>query len=65
VRPRHRREADGRKHAAALTKGEKEGVVTPGNWKTMPEKRYVIGIGPFSNRWKKAETLENAGNFLS
>jgi hypothetical protein len=31
----------------------------------MPEKPYVIGIGPFSNRWKKAETLENAGNFLS
>jgi hypothetical protein len=40
-------------------------VVTPGNWKTVPEKPCAIGIGPFSNQWKKAENLENAGNFVS
>jgi hypothetical protein len=33
-------------------------VVTPGNWKTVAEKPYAIGIEPFSNRWKKAERLE-------
>jgi hypothetical protein len=29
-------------------------VVTPGNWKTMAEKPYAIGIGPFSNPWKRS-----------
>jgi hypothetical protein len=34
-------------------------VVTPGNWKRVPEKPCAIGIEPFSKPWKKAEKLEN------
>jgi hypothetical protein len=33
-------------------------MVTPGNWKTMAQKPYGIGIEPFSNPRKKAENLE-------
>jgi len=33
--------------------------VTRGNWKTMAEKPYAIGIEAFSNPWKKAEKMEN------
>jgi hypothetical protein len=33
---------------------KKKDVVSPGNWKTMPEKPYAIGIEAFSNPWKKA-----------
>jgi hypothetical protein len=33
-------------------------VVTRGNWKTVPQKPYAIGIEPFSNRWKIAEKME-------
>jgi hypothetical protein len=29
-------------------------VVIPGNWKTMAQKPYGIGIEAFSNPWKKA-----------
>jgi hypothetical protein len=29
--------------------------MTPGNWKTMAEKPYAIGIEPFSKPWKRAE----------
>jgi hypothetical protein len=28
--------------------------VTPGNWKTVPEKPCAIGIEPFSNPWKNS-----------
>jgi hypothetical protein len=40
-------------------------VVTPGNWKTVPEKPCAIGIGRFPIDGKEAENLENAGNFVS
>jgi hypothetical protein len=33
-------------------------VVTPGNWKTVAEKPYAIGIEPFSNPWKRVEKPE-------
>jgi hypothetical protein len=37
---------------------QKSRVVTPGNWKRVPEKPYAIGIEPFSTPWKTAENLE-------
>jgi hypothetical protein len=30
----------------------KKHTVTPGNWKTMTEKPFGIGIEAFSNPWK-------------
>jgi hypothetical protein len=32
--------------------GVKKHTVTPGNWKTMTEKPFGIGIEAFSNPWK-------------
>jgi hypothetical protein len=37
---------------------EKNRAVSPGNWKTIPQKPCAIGIEPFSNAWKKAENAE-------